>query len=120
VIATGLYMLPPDFLEKIRQHIAADARPLRAILAADDFRDAFGQIQGEQLKTAPKGYDKNHPDLDLLRYKQFMAEHMFPDEAVLADDFAAQVAEMCRKAQPFANYFFGIIEGMKWPERERR
>lgn len=56
----------------MRDDIAFDPTPLRKILKNKQFIEAFGELQGEQLKTAPKGYDKTHEAVDLLSYKQFI------------------------------------------------
>jgi hypothetical protein len=74
-IANGLYEPDKDQLEQVRQHIAQDAKSLRDILAAPEFVRWFGAMDGDQLKTAPQGYDRDHPAIDLLRYKQFLAMH---------------------------------------------
>ena len=72
-IAAGLYMPSKEQLELMRRAIASDSSPLRKILNKRDFKRYFSGLEGEQLKTAPQGYAKDHPDIDLLRYKQFLA-----------------------------------------------
>mgnify|MGYP003887483331 CR=1 FL=1 len=70
-VACGFWGPEPKDLKLIRDHLAQDAKPLRKIFAAKKFKDNFGYIEGEQLKNTPRGYDKEHPDADLLKYKQF-------------------------------------------------
>src|SRR3982751_517075 len=60
----------PD-LKLMRDDIAFDSAPLRAILNNKTFVNCFGALQGEQLKTRPKGYDNEHEAIDLLRFKQY-------------------------------------------------
>src|SRR5690606_9462911 len=67
IVAGGLFMTPREDLEKVRRAIAKDSRPLRNILDAASFKRYFGTVTGVQLKTAPKGYAKDHPDVDLLQ-----------------------------------------------------
>ena len=45
---------------------------MRKLIAAPEFVETFGKLDGEQLKTTPQGYPKDHPNIDLLRYKQFL------------------------------------------------
>ena len=61
----------------------------------------FGELQGEQLKAAPKGFDKEHPSIDLLRYKQLILVHNFKDSEVLHKDFSSQVAQGFKNMRPF-------------------
>lgn len=108
-VTAGADMLEPDELQHIRETIATDAKPLKAILSADSFKTHFGTMRGDQVKTAPKGFAKDHPDLALLRYKEFMAEHRFTDQEVLSADFAAQIVETCQTMKPFVVYFDNIL-----------
>src|SRR5436305_5515767 len=73
MIAAGLYMPSKEELEKMRRSIADDSSKLRKILNKRDFKRYFNGLEGEMLKTAPQGYRKDHPDIDLLRHKQFLA-----------------------------------------------
>ena len=96
-------------LKRIRVELAADAEPLRAILADPTFVETFGSLQGEQLKTAPSGYPKDHPNIDLLRYKQFLLSRSFSDEAVLSADFAQQVSSTFERMRPFFDYMSDVL-----------
>ncbi len=100
-ISGGFYGPNKEDLRLIRQQIAQDAQPLRSVLAAAPFREYFGKMLGEQLKTAPQGFDKAHPEIDLLRYKQFIIQHDFTNEEVLAADFEEKVAKGFSKMLPF-------------------
>ena len=110
LVASGVYFPSSAHLKRIREGIAENSAPLRKIIKAKRFTETFGKMEGEQLKSAPKGYDKTHPEIDLLRYKQFMATRYFPDEAVTADDFADQILDTMAAARPFAGYFAAILE----------
>ncbi|MCA0457638.1 MAG: DUF2461 domain-containing protein [Chloroflexi bacterium] len=109
-IAGGVYAPEPEQLKRIRAAIAADnGKKLNAILAHKDFKRYFGKLEGEALKTAPKGYDSDHPAIDLLKQKQFIAFHRVDDEDVLKDDFAAHIVTVCKALKPFEGYFHDIL-----------
>src|SRR5690606_6771689 len=110
IVAGGLFMTPREDLEKVRRAIAKDSRPLRNILDAASFKRYFGTVTGVQLKTAPKVYAKDHPDVDLLRYKDFLAEHHLTDEQLLSDDLVDYILEVCQALKPFVTYFYGVLE----------
>jgi uncharacterized protein (TIGR02453 family) len=99
---------PPD-LKRIREEIAADDKPMRAIIQSKTFRDTFGELQGEQVKTAPKGFSKDHPAIDLLRYKQFLISHPFSDKEILAPDFADKLTDVFVKMRPFFDYMSEVL-----------
>ena len=64
-------------LKQIRAHIDAEPERLREVLEAQDFIQYFGKLEGEQLKTAPKGYERDHAAIDLLRYLLFLLYKRF-------------------------------------------
>jgi uncharacterized protein (DUF2461 family) len=63
-------------------------------------------MQGETLKVAPQGYPKDHPDVALLRYKQFLAEHPMSDEQVLARDLIPHILSVFMAIKPFVSYLW--------------
>jgi uncharacterized protein (DUF2461 family) len=61
-------------------------------------------LEGEQLKTAPKGIDKAHPAIDLLRYKQYLLSRQFTDQEVLSDNFVNEVNNCFKAMRPFFDF----------------
>ena len=96
-------------LKRIRQELGANAEPLREIIADSEFKRLFGQLEGEQLKTAPQGFARDHKNIDLLRYKQFLVKRDFTDKEVTAPGFADLVMEGFRGMQPFFAYMTEIL-----------
>ena len=95
-------------LNRIRQEIALDDELLQ-IINEPVFKSVFGEIQGESLKTAPKGFDKNHERIELLRKKQFLFSKSFTDDEVLADDFKDKVIATFEKLLPFFEYMSDVL-----------
>jgi uncharacterized protein (TIGR02453 family) len=108
--AGGLYDPSPEQLTLFRQAIDRDAAAFRKVTAQRDFVAVFGAIQGSRLKTAPKGYDRNHPEIVLLQLKQVTVVHHFSDQEVLTDDFKDQVVTACRAMRPFLDYLTDILQ----------
>lgn len=96
-------------LKRIRSEFAHDAAPFQKILHSESFVKTFGTLQGEQLKTAPKGFDINHETIDLLRYKQFLIIKRFTDSEVLSPLFLEQALETCINMRPFFDYMSEIL-----------
>jgi uncharacterized protein (TIGR02453 family) len=110
-IAGGVYDPQPETLKQIRAAIAEKPDKLRKIITNKDFVKFFGDLRGDSLKTAPKGYASDHPAIDLLKHKQFLALHLLNDDDVLKDDFAAHVIDVCKVLKPFEGYFVGLRGG---------
>lgn len=92
-----------------RNQIALDADPLRSILESKAFKTTFGKLQGEQLKTAPKGFEKDHPEIDLLRYKQYFIRHDFNQEQILNPNFPKTLSNTFHKMRPFLDCMTEMI-----------
>ncbi len=100
-VGGGIYMPPNDLLKKIRQEIDYNAAQLHAILNEPIFVKTFGEIQGERLKSAPKGYPKDHPEIHLLQLKSFVVTQSFADDVVASPEFQASVTQAFKVLQPF-------------------
>ena len=96
-------------LKRIRTEFDHDIESFRKILNSKSFTSTFGTLQGEQLKTAPKGFDINHEAIDLLRYKQFLIMKRFTDEEVLSPLFLEQALETCKNMRPFLDYMSEVL-----------
>ena len=105
----GFFGPNKDDLLHIRKHLEQDADSMRDILTSKKFKDFFGALRGSQLKTAPRGFDKEHPDVDLLRYKQFMIRHDFSDAEVKSSTFPQTVSHAFHKMRPFFDYMSDIL-----------
>lgn len=110
-IGGGFWAPNKEDLQRIREDIATDASEMRAILSDKDFVKTFGGLSSlsEQLKTAPKGFDKEHPDIDLLRYKQYVIGKNFTDEEVLAKDFYKVANDTFKKMRPLFDYMSEVL-----------
>lgn len=108
-IAGGFWAPGTEDLKRIREDIAFDAEPLRKILKAKSFVTTFGELKGEQLKTAPKGFEADHEAIDLLRYKQFLLRRDFPDELVLSSDFLKEANQTFKNMRPFFDYMSDVL-----------
>lgn len=104
MVGGGFWAPNKEDLQRFREDIAADANPLRKIINSKSFKDTFGTLHGEQLKTCPKGFDKENPNVDLLRYKQFIISKKFTDAEALSPDFVKKVSDTFKKMRPFLDY----------------
>lgn len=101
MLAGGAYMPKGPWLKAIRQEIDYNAADFKKILATKEFKKYFGNMEGDQLKTAPKGYPKDHPEIELLRYKSFLATHQCDDQEVLSKNFLDHSAKVFKALYPF-------------------
>jgi uncharacterized protein (TIGR02453 family) len=108
-LAGGFWSPNATDLKRIRDDIAFDATPLRKILKSKSFVYTFGILQGEQLKTSPKGFDVTNEAIDLLRYKQFLLVKKFTDEEVLSSSFLQLANQTYKNMRPFFDYMSEVL-----------
>ncbi len=110
LLAGGFFAPEPADLFRIRKEFEADASEIEKILNQPKFKTAFGGFNREKsVKTAPKGFDKNHPNIDLLRLKSFYVVHSFSDEEVVAANFLNNVIFHFKLLRPFFNYMSEVL-----------
>ena len=108
-IATGFWNPEKDDLLRIRKEIEADHEYFKKITEYPDLLKKWGPLKGETLKSAPKGFDKEHPGIELLRHKQFIYSKRIKDNAVLKSDFEHWITEQFKAVQPFLNYMGDVL-----------
>ena len=106
----GAFRPSGEWINAIRRRIEDDAGPLKNILKRKVFRNYFDGIEGESVKTAPRGYAKDHPEIRLLRQKSFLARHRLPDEQVFSPGFLKHAATVYRALKPFDDFLNEAID----------
>jgi len=86
MIAGGAYMPPSPWLMAIREKIDEQGNTLLKIISDKNFIKYFGEIEGEKLKSAPKGYSKDHPYIEMLRFKSFLAAKIISDKEIVSKE----------------------------------
>lgn len=108
-VGCGFTYPSPDDLKRIRQDIAGNYTEWKRMLRSKSLVTTFGVMQGEQVRTAPRGFDKNDPAIELLRYKQFWFERSFTDKEALSTDFLNQVNKTYKSIRPFFDYISEVL-----------
>jgi uncharacterized protein (TIGR02453 family) len=104
-LAGGIYMPDAEILNAIRQEIDYNATPLIKILTSTAFKKYFKGLDEEgKLKTAPKGFEKDHPHLEILKNKHFIVSCALNDKQVNAKNFPQTVVNGFKAMHPFLLY----------------
>lgn len=106
-VGAGLWSPSSAIISRLRQGIMNDSTLIRQALDLPMIEEIYGSkgvdaLEDEdRLKTAPKGVDKNHPDIDLLRYKSFVIGRRWDDQEVVSEGFLEKVTEAYEALVPF-------------------
>ncbi|MFT5755236.1 MAG: hypothetical protein ACI924_002490 [Flavobacterium sp.] len=108
-VGGGFWEPNKEDLLRIRKELAIDAKELREIIKQKEFVKYFGSLEGEELKTAPRDFDKNHVNIDLIRKKQYIVTRKFTNKEVLSPEFEKEVILTFKAMRPFFNYMSDIL-----------
>ena len=109
-IATGFWDPSKEDLFRIRKEFETDDQEIRGILENKSFKTVWGDtFEGDALKTAPRGFDKSHHAIDLIKKKQFILTKHYTDQAVLSKDFLDDVNKSFKAVRPFFDYMSDVL-----------
>ena len=103
---------PSSILNRLRAQVESDLDSMKAVLSNKSLVEQFGDGEANMiksarehiLKTCPKGYKSDHPQIQLLRLKSWIISKSFTDEQVLGEGALAQkVMDALATLVPFVN-----------------
>lgn len=108
-IATGFWEPAPVDLLRIRKEFEMDDSEMRTILQDKKFNSIWGDFVGDEVKTAPKGFNKEHKAIDLIKKKQYIFVKKFTDKEVLDENFLNNINEAFKAIRPYFNYMSDVL-----------
>ncbi|MGZ4044312.1 MAG: DUF2461 domain-containing protein [Bacteroidia bacterium] len=104
-IAGGVWMPEADILQAIRQEIDYNPKPLLKILNSGSFKKYFkGLDEDDKLKSAPKGYEKDHEHIELLKNRHFIVSHKLSDKEINGSSNLKTILEGFKAMHPLMEY----------------
>ncbi|MBW3606093.1 MAG: TIGR02453 family protein [Actinobacteria bacterium] len=107
-MAAGIYRPPTPTLTAVRDRIVATpgawTRARNAVEAADF------TLMGDQLKTAPRGFDRDHRHIDDLRRTSYVASRRFDEADATADDFLDRFVDWSTDALPLLRFIARALD----------
>lgn len=101
-LAGGIYMPSSPMLKAIREEIFDNPEEFKAIINEPVFVKNFGHyLWGEKTKTVPKGFPKDFPYIDYLKYKSYTVVKNEPDKIYWHPSFIDEVRDVFKAMKPF-------------------
>lgn len=105
-LAGGLHMPQPEILKKIREEIFYQVDDFKKIISKKDFVDCFGEMDDPgKMKNPPKGFSKEFPDINLLKFRSYAVMHLVPDEVAVKDNYTEYAMNVFRTLYPLNVWF---------------
>ena len=108
-IATGFWQPNKEDLLRIRKEFEMDDEEIRSIINNIAFKKVWGEFVGDEVKTAPKGFSKEHSAIDLIRKKQFIFVKKYTDKEVLDSNFLKNVDKTFKAIRPYFDYMSDVL-----------
>ena len=109
-IATGFWEPAKEDLLRIRKEFEMDDSEIREILADKKFNTVWGDaFIGDEVKSAPRGFAKDHKAIDLIKKKQFIFTKKYTDKEILNANFLNEVDASFKVIRPFFDYMSDVL-----------
>lgn len=96
----GVWMPPNPVLQLIRERIVAKPDEWQAIIENKIFLKHFGELRGDSLKRPPRGFDAEHPLIEDLKRKSFIAMQEGGESLAISEGFIDEVTDTFAAAAP--------------------
>jgi len=108
-IATGFWEPAPADLLRIRKEFEMDDEEIRTIISNKKFKSIWGDFVGDEVKTAPRGFNKEHKAIDLIKKKQYIFIKKFTDKEVLDNNFINEINTSFKAIRPYFDYMSDVL-----------
>lgn len=109
-VGGGVYMPQSEPLKSIRNYMTEHAPDFLEIINEDSFKKAFPEMYDHQLKTAPKGFPKDHEFIDLLKYKSFVFSNQINNNNIVDGNFIEYTVQAFRQLQKANVFLYGALK----------
>ncbi len=103
-IGGGMYAPEMAQLVAVREYIAGNAGRFRSIVESPAFRRTVGRLEGERLQRVPRGFPKDHPAGEYLKFRQFLAGRQLPPAAATRPAFYGTIVRTFRQIAPLIRF----------------
>jgi len=108
-VAVGFFKPNKDDLLRIRKELEFNSDDFREIINENSFKRNWGDIDGDQVKTSPRGFLKDDPNIDLIRMKRYLFVKKYSDDLVISSNFITNLSDDFISIRPFLDYMSSIL-----------
>lgn len=108
-IGGGIYMPPSAPLKLIREYISEHGEEYLDIIGEPNFKKEFPEMYDDKLKTAPKGFPKDHEYIQLLRYKSFIFSKELNDSVVTSESYVEEMVDAFHRLLPVNKFLYEAL-----------
>lgn len=111
-VGGGSYCPPADSLKALRTEIFDNPDEFKKLIYSNSFRKTYPEMYDDKLKTPPKGFPKEFPDVDLLKYKSYAFTSRIDDSVVTSEAYVGKIIDAFKELAPVNRFLNTAID--KW------
>jgi uncharacterized protein (TIGR02453 family) len=111
-LAAGAYLPPPEILKEIRYEIVDNTSEYLKIIKNSNFVNYFNEISGEKGKLVPKGFPKDFPYVDLIKFKSYEISCNLTNELFFSGNVEIEIINAIKAALPFNQFLNRAIQNI--------
>ena len=108
-VAVGFWNPNKEDLLRIRKEIEIDGQEFKSIINQKKIKDIWGDIKGEEVKTSPKGFNRDHEHIDMIKKKQFIFIKKLKEQDILDKNFQKELLNCFISIRPFFDYMSEVL-----------
>ena len=108
--AGGIYRPESKVLKSVRTEVLFHSNEFKRLLNDNDFVKRFGGLADIKLKRPPKGFPKNHSEIELAKYKSYIYSQLFTNKQVMSDRFMGDIADSFRAMKNITRFINNAIQ----------
>jgi len=103
-VGGGIYMPAPETLLAVRRYISENHEEFRKTFETPKLKKLMGELYGESAARAPKGFDPEHPAIDLIKRKQFCLFTSLDAKIATTPKICTEVVKRFEAIAPFLEF----------------
>ncbi len=97
----GIWMPQGPALKAMRQEVYYNADEFKMIMGTAGFKKYFGEMMGDKLKRPPRDFPADFPDIELLKFKNYVVGHNVDDSIITDDSFSSYLLGVFKALYPY-------------------
>jgi len=106
----GIYAPIPEILKALRQEIFNFPDEFKAIINNPDFKLVYDKLYDNKLIMAPKGFLRDFPDVELIKYKSYVTTHPLSDNDLSSPALEDKIRMLIKTLYPFNDFLNRAID----------
>ena len=112
-ISGGIYMAEPDVMKQIREDIDIYSDEFLAIVNEKRFKNTFSFFENEKLSRVPKGFDKDSPMAEYLKFKHITPYRDLSEKEICGDNLLNIALDTYKTLKPLNDFINRSVKGLK-------